>query len=152
MPASALSGVAQNPNVTYLSPDRKLAGTLEFAEPAVGAYTAFQGGWTGSGVTVAVVDSGIQSDHPDLRGRVSYAENFAPGEFDASDKYGHGTHVAGIVAGDGTSSSGHAYYYTFRGIAPKANLVNLRAHDSSGQGTDSSVISAIDRAITLKTA
>ena len=60
--------------------------------------------------------------------------------------------MAGIVGGDGTASTGHAYYYTFRGIAPKANLVNLRALDSSGQGTDSSVISAIDRAITLKNA
>jgi subtilisin family serine protease len=77
---SILGTVAQNANVTYISPDRKLAGKLEFAEPTVGANIAFQNGWTGAGVAVAVIDSGIQGDHPDLKGRVTYSENFAPGD------------------------------------------------------------------------
>ena len=70
-----------------------------------------------------------------------------PGDSSTADAFGHGTHVAGIVGGNGAMSTGNNYTYTFRGIAPKANLINLRALDANGQGTDSSVISAIDRAI-----
>lgn len=150
VPAAALEGIAHNPNVAYISPDRKVSGTLEFANPTVRADVAFNYAWNGAGVTVAVVDSGIYADHPDLKGRVVYSENFAPNESVTVDEYGHGTHVAGIVAGDGTASTGRSYLYTFRGIAPKASLVSLRALDGNGQGTDSSVISAIDRAIALK--
>src|SRR5262249_1678664 len=80
VPAAALHGLAANPNVTYVSPDRKLMGTLEFAEPTVGAATAFQYGWNGDGVGVAVIDSGIDSSHPDLQSRVVYAESFISGQ------------------------------------------------------------------------
>ena len=104
----------------------------------------------GRGVGVAVIDSGISAEHPDLRYRVTYSENFVPGEDTINDVYGHGTHVAGIVGGDGSASTGANYIYTFRGIAPSANLMNLRVLDRDGQGTDSAVIRAIDRAIALK--
>jgi serine protease AprX len=152
VPAAALRGIAANPNVTYISPDRRLAGSLEFAEPTVGANIALQYGWNGTGVGVAVIDSGIDPDHPDLKPRVVYSQSFVPGDSGTNDVFGHGTHVAGIVGGNGTASTGPNYVYTFRGIAPKANLINLRALDSNGQGTDSTVISAIDQAIALKSA
>ena len=66
------------------------------------------------------------------------------------DHFGHGTHVAGLAAGDGAASYGNAYNYTFYGTAPNANLINLRALDQNGEGTDSSVIAAIEEAIALK--
>jgi serine protease AprX len=66
------------------------------------------------------------------------------------DLYGHGTHVAGIMAGDGVNSTGPQYTKTFRGIAPNVNLVNLRVLDANGRGTDSGVIAAIQTAIQLK--
>ena len=66
------------------------------------------------------------------------------------DVYGHGTHVAGIVGGSAVVSTGPSYTRTFRGIAPKAQLLNLRVLDPSGHGVDSAVIQAIDRAIELK--
>jgi serine protease AprX len=150
VPAQALSSVAGDSGVKYVSPDRRVTGALEFAEPTVGANIAFQYGWTGNSVGVAVVDSGIAADHSDLRPRVVYSESFVPGDSGTDDVYGHGTHVAGIIGGNASASSGPSYNLTFRGIAPKANLINLRVLDSNGQGTDSGVIAAIERAIDLK--
>jgi serine protease AprX len=152
VPTAALDKIADDPNVVFISPDRKVSGMLEFAEPTVGADQAFQNGWTGYGVGVAVIDSGVMAGHSDLKPRVVYAENFVPGEspYATDDLYGHGTHVAGIIGGNATSSIGPNYIHTFRGIAPKANLINLRVLDSTGQGSDSAVISAIERAINLK--
>ena len=63
------------------------------------------------------------------------------------DLYGHGTHVAGIIAGNGYLSGGH-----YSGVAPEANLIDLRALDANGAGTDSTVIAAIQQAIALKNA
>jgi serine protease AprX len=82
--------------------------------------------------------------------RIVYSESFVPKVSSAADQYGHGTHVAGIVAGNGAASTGSGYAKTFRGIAPNARLINLRVLDANGAGTDSSVISAIDGAIQLK--
>ena len=62
----------------------------------------------------------------------------------------HGTHVAGLIAGNGKNSTGNPYKLSFYGIAPNANLVDLRALDATGAGTDSSVIAAIEQAIALK--
>src|ERR1051326_457684 len=150
VPVAALNGIAADPRIRYISPDRKLAGALEFAEPTVGANIALQYGFDGGGVGVAVIDSGIAGDHPDLKPRVVYSQNFVSNESTTSDLYGHGTHVSGIVAGNGSASTGQSFIYTFRGIAPKANLINLRVLDSQGHGTDSGVIAALDRAIDLK--
>jgi len=57
--AGQLKGLSANPNITYISLDRKLSGSLEFAEPTVNANVAFQYGWNGFGVGVAIIDSGI---------------------------------------------------------------------------------------------
>ena len=73
-----------------------------------------------------------------------------PGDSRTVDAYGHGTHVAGILAGDGGKSTGLLYTRTFLGIAPGSKIVNLRVLDSEGRSTDSTVIAAIGRAIELK--
>ena len=74
-----LSGIANNPSINYISPDRKISSSLEFAEPTVNANTAFQYGWTGAGVGVAIIDSGVYY-HADLKGRIVYSESFVPGD------------------------------------------------------------------------
>ena len=79
-----------------------------------------------------------------------YQQSFVPGNSSASDQYGHGTHIAGLIAGDGLSSTGPFYTKTFKGIAPGASIVNLRVLDANGAGTDSLVIAAINQAIALK--
>src|SRR5262245_14917765 len=156
VPARALQGLAHNPNITYISPDRELQGSLEYANPTVGADLARSWGWTGDGIGGTIIDSGV-SDHPDFKelgvSRVVYNQSFIPGGTSTIDAYGHGTHVAGIVGGNGSSSTsrpGHTYTKTFFGIAPKAKLINLQVLNGDGNGTDSAVIAAIQRAIELK--
>ena len=96
------------------------------------------GGPTGEGVTVAVVDSGIDATHPDLAGRVRANVRLVEGAFApaAGDLDGHGTHVAGIVAADGRSSQGR-----HRGVAPGAELVGV---DISGRFNTASALLAYD--------
>jgi serine protease AprX len=154
--ASGLQSLADDPDVDYVAPDRPVQGTLDYAEPAINASIALKYGFNGNGVTVAVIDSGIMDTHPDLqdatgKSRVVYAESFNLTEGnDYFDRYGHGTHVSGILGGDASQSSGRTYTRTFMGIAPMVKFVNLKVLDRNGAGTDSMVIAAIQRAIALK--
>ena len=152
IPAKAMERLAEDPEVQYITPDRTLNATLDYSTAAVNTATAWQYGLNGSGIAVAVIDSGI-ANHPDLKNsagalRVVYSHDFIGGGTD--DHYGHGEHVAGIIASDGYSSTGSIDFRTFKGMAPAANVVNLRVLDQNGQGTDSGVISAINTAISLK--
>lgn len=108
----------------------------------------------GHEIGIAVIDSGI-NENADLRHgsdrRVVYQESFVPGE-GVYDYFGHGTHVAGIIAGDGSNSGGGAYLFNIHGNASGANLISLKVLDRNGAGTDSQVIAAINRAIQLKNA
>jgi len=92
--------------------------TLDVSVPQIGAPTAWETGYTGEGVTVAILDTGVDATHPDLAGRVVEAANFTEAS-DASDTVGHGTHVASIVAGSGAASDG-----AYRGVAPDAQLIS----------------------------
>ena len=89
--------------------DGKVQATLDSSVPWIGAPAAWEAGYTGSGVTVAVLDTGYDDTHPDLAGRVlaEDSKSFVPGEDDpASDLHGHGTHVASTIAGTGAASGG----------------------------------------------
>ncbi len=155
VPVESLDALADDPDVAYISPDRRLNGSLDNTAAAVNAKVAWQSGWDGTGIGVAVIDSGI-TYHSDLYGttgsggklRVLYSQDFVGGG--TNDYYGHGEHVAGIIAGNGKDSSYSTYARMFKGIAPNANLINLRVLDQNGQGTDSGVISAIQVAISLQ--
>ncbi|MBV8906259.1 MAG: S8 family serine peptidase, partial [Acidobacteriia bacterium] len=153
LPAGIADSVTGLPGIKYLSIDRPVQSHLDISVPTVGADLAHRYGWTGQGIGVAVIDSGI-SPHTDLnvasgaQSRVVYSQSFVAGEPSAADRYGHGTHVAGIIAGNGAMSKGTSR--NLGGIAPQVDIVNLRALDENGAGTDSSVIAAIDEAIELK--
>ena len=145
IPSAKLKELADDPSIDYISPDRALGRALDYAAPTVGAITAAkQYGVTGKGVGIAILDSGVQ-ETPDLAGRVVYTESFLPSAKSTQDEYGHGTHVAVTAVGDGTSSNA-----TYGGIAPKAKIINLRVLDENGMGQDSYAITAIQRAIELK--
>lgn len=92
---------------------------LDVSVPQIGGPAAWQAGYTGRGVTVGVLDTGIQAGHPDLAGKVLEARDFTGTRPDASDDLGHGTHVAGIIAGTGAASGGR-----YRGVAPDAQLIS----------------------------
>src|SRR5262249_7557427 len=84
--------------------------------------------------------------------RIIYSENFVAAEPTTNDLYGHGTHVAGIIAGNGAGALACGYNTkVMKGIAPNANLINLRVLDSQRRGNQSDLIAAIERAIALKT-
>jgi serine protease AprX len=152
IPASMLPVLEQDPDIAYVSPDRKTIhlSQEDFVLDATQSSGVINAGYTGYGVGVAVIDSGIRAGHPDLMNlntgysRVVYSQSFISG-LDASDQYGHGTHVAGIIAGNGYVSNGY-----MQGVASRVNLINLRVLDANGAGTDSAVVSAIQRAIQLK--
>jgi serine protease AprX len=155
-PSNVQNLINQDPNVKYVSLDRPLKGAMNFAVPAVNADVAHNLGYDGTGVGVAVIDSGVNPVFDlTLAGvtktsRIVYSQNFDPSANTTSDLYGHGTHVAGIIAGNGGNSTCGNCDVTFRGIAPNANIINLRVLDANGSATDSTAIAAIQQAINLK--
>jgi serine protease AprX len=108
-------------------------------------------GTTGEGVGVAVIDTGIRGDLPDFR--VSQSDSTSrviadavvnPDATTAGDKYGHGTHVAGLIAGNGLNrSSGDSLYGDYIGVAPEANLINVKASDDEGNASTLDVIDGL---------
>lgn len=110
--ASARSGFRK----IWLDGQRRLV--LDHSVPQIGAPAAWAAGYTGQGVTVAVLDSGIDAHHPDFAGRILEARSFIEGDSDTGDRIGHGTHVASILAGSGAGENN-----TYRGVAPDALLL-----------------------------
>ena len=105
VPASALADLANDPDVAYVSPDRPVKGQLDSAEPAINANVAFANGYTGKGIAVAVIDSGISSGDDVSGSRIVYNQSFVSTDlFNQVDRYGHGTHVAGIIGGNAADS------------------------------------------------
>ena len=158
IPAGQLAELAADPLVESIHPDREVKATGTTAQPDYGwvsllnlpSPTSGSGPYDGSGVTVAVIDSGIDDSHDFSGGdRIVYSQSFVSGDSSTNDAYGHGTHIAGIIGGNGSNSTGS---YIVRGLAPGANIVNLRVLDGNGMSTDSAVIAAIQRAIALKNA
>jgi serine protease AprX len=156
IPAKALSALANDPDVALVTLDHTIKGMDDYTDAAMSASTAWNSGYNGRGIGVAVIDSGINDSHADLwdstlsYSRVVYHQDFTGTSLYSNgrllyDTYGHGTHVAGIIGGNGYKSNGR-----FAGVAPSVNLVDLRVLDSSGSGSDSMVIAAIQQAIALK--
>jgi subtilisin family serine protease len=98
--------------------DGKREISLDQSVPQIGAPAAWEAGFTGEGVTVAVLDTGVDTAHPDLAGKVAEARNFSE-TTEAGDTVGHGTHVASTIAGSGAASGGK-----YKGVAPDATLIS----------------------------
>lgn len=156
VPVSALPALEADSEVVSVNVDHPLRALDEITDQATNVPSAWNAGYNGAGIGVAVIDSGINDSHPDLwnsnqtHSRVVYHQDFtgtATSNWNGAnyDLYGHGTHVAGIIGGNGYLSSGN-----YTGVAPAINLVDLRALDLNGAGTDSTVIAAIEEAITLQ--
>ncbi|MEO5897589.1 MAG: S8 family peptidase [Vicinamibacterales bacterium] len=145
---AALLQLAASPEVVAIALDRRVHGSMERTSAAVGAtWVREELGLDGSGVGVAIIDSGVANWHDDLGSeRVTHFADFVTYLPTAYDDYGHGTHVAGIIAGSGYDSGGAR-----RGIAPGANLIVLKVLDATGDGFISSVIAAIDYAVEQRT-
>src|SRR3989441_2765095 len=154
VPVESLDALADDPDVAYISPDRPVHGTLDTTVATVNGNYAQTLGLSGAGIGVAVIDSGV-ADIPDLHNasgayEVVYSQSFVPNDTNTGDPFGHGTHIAGIIASSGANSTGFKYTRQFVGLAPSVNLVNLRVLDQYGMSTDSVVVAAIQRAISSR--
>ena len=110
----------------------------------IGSEYAWVAGYTGKGIDVAIIDTGVYQAHEDLdveRGRVYVASEGYKGQLDTTDTKGHGTHVAGIVAADGNNGTGVS------GIAPDANIYSYRVFGSKGTANRYDTVIAIDKAV-----
>ncbi|MCX4471429.1 S8 family serine peptidase [Micromonospora sp. NBC_01655] len=132
-PANAATGAIER---IWLDGQAKVS--LAESVPQIGAPEAWAGGHDGTGVTVAVLDTGIDTTHPDLAGKVVAAQNFSA-DSDTVDHHGHGTHVASTVAGTGAASGG-----TRKGVAPGAKLISAKVLDTAGNGFDSGIIEGME--------
>ena len=151
IPATALAQVAADPDVSYVTPDRTVNAHLDQAQATIGASAAQTYGLTGAGVGVVVMDSGVGYSE-DLAGKVVWENVFLPNTPEG-DNFGHGSHVAGIIAGSGALSTTNQYTTftrTFHGVAEGVSLLDFQVLNSSGAGTDSAVIAALEQAVTFK--
>ncbi|WP_282696550.1 S8 family serine peptidase [Streptomyces sp. CC208A] len=118
--------------------DGRVKADLKESVPLVGAPEAWAAGYTGKGVKVAVLDTGIDVDHPDFAGLIDGTTSFVPGET-VTDVNGHGTHVAGTIVGSGAASGG-----AHKGVAPDADLyVGKVLGGEEGSGQDSWVMAGM---------
>jgi len=141
---AALLQLAASADILSIALDRRVRGAMDRTSAAIGAsWVRDELGLDGSGVGVAIIDSGVANWHDDLGSeRVAHFVDFVTYLPTPHDDYGHGTHVAGIIAGSGFDSGGAR-----RGVAPGASLIVLKVLNGTGDGYISNVIAAIYYAI-----
>ena len=150
LPHGVLAKMAAHPSVFRVHYDRPIKSHNYRTVVTVGARTVQDTlGYTGAGIGVAVIDSGITTWHDDLTNRtaklfpygnqrIAKFVDFVNGRTLPYDDNGHGSHVAGIISGNGYDSKGEN-----SGIAPGASLIALKVLDAHGQGTISNIIAAL---------
>ncbi|WP_052712166.1 S8 family peptidase [Domibacillus indicus] len=144
--------LADSPNVNSIEYDTKVessAQKIPYSYKLVGAEKRIPSSLTGKGVKIGILDSGIDTTHPDLKGRVAggvcLMKDLDPSACISgyNDDFGHGTHVAGIIAANNNSIG-------TVGIAPNATLYSIKVLDSRGLGTTSTMLKGIDYSIQNK--
>ena len=130
-------------NLSYVKevfPNNQVKALLDESVPAIHANEVWGLGYTGEGINIAILDSGVDYTHPSLGGcfgvscKVYVGWDFVNNDADPIDDYGHGTHVAGIAAGNGV----------LKGVAPDAKIIAAKVLNSSGRGYWSDIIAALE--------
>lgn len=121
--------------------DRKVEANLDKSTRQVRADVAWAAGYDGKGTKVAVLDTGVDAEHPDLKGRIAAAKNFTDSD-STDDHQGHGTHTTSTVGGSGAASGGKK-----KGVAPGTALLAGKVLDDSGSGAESWIIAGMQWAV-----
>ncbi|WP_405680586.1 S8 family serine peptidase [Streptomyces sp. NBC_01238] len=124
--------------------DRKVQATLDKSTKQIGADLAWAAGYDGKGTKVAVLDTGADAGHPDLKGRITASKNFTDSST-TDDRQGHGTHTISTVGGSGAASDGKK-----KGVAPGADLLAGKVLNDSGSGAESWIIAGMQWAVDQK--
>ncbi|WP_328501234.1 S8 family serine peptidase [Streptomyces sp. NBC_00457] len=117
--------------------DAKVKASLDVSVPQIGAPEVWQAGYDGKGVKIAVLDTGADTGHPDLAGKITDSKTFVPDQ-EVQDGHGHGTHVASTIAGSGAASDGKR-----KGVAPGAELMVGKVLNNAGSGQTSWIIAGM---------
>lgn len=126
------------PYVLEVYPDVEVKACLTESVPLINADDVWGMGYTGAGITVGIIDTGIDYNHPDLEDNYIGGYDFVNNDSDPMDDHFHGTHVAGIVAASGKVK--------LTGVAPDASLVAYKVLNFNGCGYTSDIVAAVDRA------
>ena len=162
LPAAAVGQLARLAGVRAVTPDTRVrvqaaaadSGIRSVYPKAIKADAVWKRGITGRGVTVAVLDTGV-ANVPDLAGRLVQVRNDLTGrtepcknlsgEQDCNDRYGHGTFIAGLIAGNGASSAGK-----WKGVAPEASILSVKAAGADGSADVSNILAAIQWVVSFQ--
>ncbi len=137
---SQIEALSREPDIDRIWPDLPVHACLDVSTSVIRAPSVWHEGYEGAGVGICILDTGIDLEHPDFAGRIAGVADFT-GE-GISDLNGHGTHVAGIAAGDGRGCGGK-----YRGVAPAAQLFVAKVLDRRGSALMSDVMAGIDWAV-----
>lgn len=143
VPGAGTFSVPELAGVEKVWLDARVTADLEESVPQTGAPTAWNAGYDGTGMTIAVLDTGIDQNHPDVASKIAESRNFTK-DPSVQDGHGHGTHVASIAAGTGAASAGLR-----KGMAPGANLAIGKVLDASGDGYTSDIMAGMEWAASL---
>ena len=138
--AQRVQSLAELDTVEQVWPDLPVHIWLQQSIVLLGVPQVWATGDRGQGIVIAVVDTGIDVTHPDLQGRVTLTKDFSGEGF--QDNHGHGTHVAGIIAGNGSASNGE-----YSGVAPEATLIAAKVLKGDGSGLTSDVMAGVEWAV-----
>ncbi|MBU1201797.1 MAG: S8 family serine peptidase [Nanoarchaeota archaeon] len=137
--------VSKLPSIKAVYPDLPVHATTMNSVPFIGAGARKNFSGTGLGVKIGIIDTGVDYTHPDLGGcfgigcKVIGGYDFVNHDDDPMDDNGHGTHVAGIVAGNGA----------LKGVAPDAEILSFKVLNAAGSGSSSGIIQAISTAVVV---
>lgn len=155
LPESALAGLRANPRVRLVEPDLPMHAMEVYDDELanawgvarIGAGEVHADGNTGEGVSIAIIDSGVNYNHPDLNDNYRRGYDFVQGDSDPMDVYGHGTHVAGTACAEDNDNGDLTGPYGVVGVAPGCDLFAVRVLDDNGFGSSSRLIAALQWAV-----